>query len=52
MFGSFISKYYLTISSTNNKYEYILPMKKNGNFDKMSYWMKSILPIQISIEDI
>lgn len=52
MFGSFVTKYYLTIFTINNKYEYILPMKKNGNFDKMSYWMKSILPIQISIEDI
>ena len=30
MFGSFITKYYLTIFTTTNKYEYILPMKKNG----------------------
>ena len=51
MFGSFITKYYLTIFTTNNKYEYILPMKKNGDFDKMSYWMKSLLPIQISFAD-
>jgi hypothetical protein len=51
MFGSFITKYYLTIFTTNNKYEYILPMKKNGDFDKMSYWMKSLLPIPISFED-
>jgi hypothetical protein len=51
MFGSFISKYYLTIFTTNNKYEYILSMKKNGDFDKMSYWMKTLLPIQISFAD-
>jgi hypothetical protein len=51
MFGSFITKYYLTIFTTNNKYEYILPMKKNGDFDKMSYWMKTLLPIQISFAD-
>jgi hypothetical protein len=51
MFGSFITKYYLTIFTTNNKYEYILPMKKNGDFDKMSYWMKSLLPIPISFAD-
>lgn len=51
MFGSFITKYYLTIFTTNNKYEYILPMKKNGDFKKMSYWMKSLLPIQISFVD-
>ena len=51
MFGSFITKYYLTIFTSNNKYEYILPMKKNGDFDKMSYWMKSLLPIRISFAD-
>jgi hypothetical protein len=51
MFGSFITKYYLTIFTTNNQYEYILPMKKNGDFDKMSYWMKTLLPIQISFAD-
>ena len=31
--------------------EYILPMKKNGDFDKMSYWMKTLLPIPISFAD-
>ena len=51
MFGSFITKYYLTIFTTNNKYEYILPMKKNGDFDKMSYWMKALLPIPIFFAD-
>jgi hypothetical protein len=51
MFGSFITKYYLTIFTTNNKFEYILPMKKNGDFDKMSYWMKALLPIPISFAD-
>ena len=51
MFGSFITKYYLTIFTSDNKYEYILPMKKNGDFDKMSYWMKTLLPIQISFAD-
>ena len=52
MFGSFITKNYLTIfTKNNNKYEYILPSKKNGEFRKMSYWMKSILPVEISLID-
>jgi hypothetical protein len=51
MFGSFITKYYLTIFTTTNKYEYVLPMKKNGDFDKMLYWMKTLLPIQISFAE-
>jgi len=52
MFGSFIIKNYLTIfTKTNNKYEYVLSIKKNGDFSKMFYWMKSILPVEISFID-
>ena len=52
MFGSFITKNYLTIfTKANNKYEYVLSIKKNGEFNKMFYWMKSILPIEISLID-
>jgi hypothetical protein len=49
MFGSFITKNYMTIFTKNNRYEYTLPIKKNGEFNKMSYWMKSILPVEISL---
>lgn len=51
MFGSFISKYHLTIFTNNDKYEHVLPMKKNGDFDKMVYWMTTILPVPISVID-
>ena len=52
MLGSFIPKNYLTIlTKTNNKYEYVLSIKKNGDFSKMFYWMKSILPVEISFID-
>ena len=52
MFGSFITKNYLTIfTKTNNKYEYVLSIKKNGEFNKMFYWMKSIIPVEISLID-
>ena len=49
MFGSFITKNYMTIFTKNKKYEYTLPIKKNGELNKMSYWMKSILPVEISL---
>jgi len=51
MFGSFISKYYLTIFTKYDKYEHVLPMKKNGDFNKMVYWMTTILPVPISLTD-
>jgi len=50
MFGSFITKNYLTIfTKANNKYEYVLSIKKNGEFNKMFYWMKCIIPVEISL---
>ena len=51
MFGSFITKYYMTIFTKNEKYEHVLPMKKNGDFDKLVYWMTTILPVPISVTD-
>ncbi len=52
MFGSFITKNYLTISTkNNNKYEYVFSIKKNGEFNKMFYWMKSIIPVEITLID-
>lgn len=52
MFGSFITKNNLTIfTKANNKYEYVLSIKKNGEFNKMFYWMKSIIPVEISLID-
>lgn len=48
MFGSFISKNYLRIVTDTKTYEYILPTKKNGDFFRMSHWLK-ILPVKVSI---
>ena len=48
MFGSFISKNYLSIITDNRTYEYVLPAKKNGDFFRMSHWLK-ILPVKVSI---
>lgn len=48
MFGSFISKNYLSIVTSSDTYQYILPTKKNGDFFKMSHWLK-ILPVKVSI---
>jgi hypothetical protein len=48
MFGSFIAKNYLNIVTSGKTYQYILPTKKNGDFFKMSHWLK-ILPVKVSI---
>ncbi|MGD1834117.1 MAG: hypothetical protein ACPKQO_00165 [Nitrososphaeraceae archaeon] len=50
MVGSFITKNYLAISmASGDKYDFSLPVRKNGNFEKISYWLKVLLPTRVSI---
>ena len=49
MFGSFITKNYLTIIADQKRYEYILPAKKNGDFYRMTHWLQ-VLPVKVSVE--
>lgn len=48
MFGSFIAKNYLTIITDKQRYEYILPTKKNGDFYRMTHWLQ-VLPVKVSV---
>ena len=50
MVGSFITKNYFVISMiSGEQYEFSLPVRKNGNFEKISYWLKILLPTRVSI---
>lgn len=49
MLGTAISANFLTIKLANGKeYAFRLPVRKNGSFEKMYYWLNKILPIEIS----
>jgi len=48
MFGSFITKNYLTIIADQKRYEYILPAKKNGDFYRMTHWLQ-VIPVKVSV---
>jgi hypothetical protein len=48
MFGSFITKNYLTIIADQKRYEYILPAKKNGDFYRMTHWLQ-VLPVKVTV---
>lgn len=48
MFGSFIAKNDLTIITDKQRYEYILPTKKNGDFYRMTHWLQ-VLPVKVSV---
>ena len=50
MVGSFITKNYFVIYMiSGEQYEFSLPVRKNGNFEKISYWLKILLPTRVSI---
>jgi len=48
MLGSAINENVLVIYTIKEKYEFILPTRKNGPYDKTFYWLKTCLPVKIS----
>ncbi len=48
MLGTAIKENVLIINTDNEKYEFILPTGKNGDYNKTLYWLKMCLPIKIS----
>ena len=48
MLGTAIKENVLIIHTNEEKYEFILPTGKNGNYDKTLYWLKMCLPVKIS----
>jgi hypothetical protein len=50
MLGSAISDNFLKIYSKEKDYNFIIPVKKNGNYEKIFYWLRMSLPIKIEKE--
>lgn len=48
MLGTAINENVLIIHTNEEKYEFIIPAGKNGNYDKTLYWLKTCLPVKIS----
>jgi len=48
MLGTAINENVLIIHTNEEKYEFIIPTGKNGNYDKTRYWLKTCLPVKIS----
>ena len=48
MLGTAIKENVLIIHTNEEKYEFILPTGKNGDYDKTLYWLKMCLPVKIS----
>jgi len=50
MFGSAVSDNFLKIYTKEKQYNFIIPVKKNGDYEKILYWLRMSLPISIEKE--
>ena len=47
MLGSAVTDNFLKIYTKEKNYNFIIPVKKNGNYEKIFYWLEMSLPIKI-----
>jgi hypothetical protein len=50
MLGSAVSDNFLNIYTNEKYYNFIIPVKKNGDYEKIFYWLRLSLPISIDKE--
>jgi hypothetical protein len=48
MLGSDVCDNFLFIDTKTNSYKFIIPVKKNGDYEKIFYWLKTCTPITIN----
>jgi hypothetical protein len=48
MLGTAINMNFLTIKTQDHLHEYRLPVRKNGSFEKMYFWLNVIAPVKVS----
>ena len=47
MLGSIITRNFLTVKTSSKKYDYGLPVNKNGEFEQIHYWLGVIMPVKV-----
>ena len=50
MLGSAVSDNFLKIYTKEKLYNFMIPVKKNGDYEKIFYWLRMSLPISIDKE--
>jgi hypothetical protein len=48
MFGSTLRQNFITIKTVDNVYKFSLPVSKNGSYEKIYFWLSTILPVDVS----
>ena len=47
MLGSMITTNFLTIKTAGDSYDYMLPVRKNGTFEQVHYWLSVVVPANV-----
>ena len=47
MLGSMVTRNFLTVKTSSKKYDYGLPVNKNGRFEQIHYWLGVIMPVKV-----
>src|ERR671931_2155105 len=47
MLGSMITTNFLTIRTLRKRYDYRLPVNKNGTFEEIRYWLSAVIPVKV-----
>jgi len=48
MFGTMIKANFLTVKTSNKTYNFAIPVRKNGTFDEIHFWLSVVLPLNLS----
>lgn len=48
MFGSTLSQNFITIKTADDAHKFSLPVSKNGSYEKIYFWLSTILPVDVS----
>ena len=47
MLGSMVTRNFLTVKTSSKKYDYGLPVNKNGTFEQIHYWLGVVMPVKV-----
>jgi hypothetical protein len=47
MMGSMIQTNFLTLTTSDKTYDFKLPTKKDGHFERIFFWLDSVLPVRV-----
>jgi hypothetical protein len=48
MLGTTIKTNFLTVRTSGKTYNFAIPVRKNGTFEEIHFWLSVVLPLNIS----